>query len=71
MEQPNFKLKGIIIAQFGTLAQAARLFDMREDRLSRVIHNRVRPSRDEMRTISWRLQKKISELWPSEAQDNG
>lgn len=64
MSKPNFRLKAIIIESFGTIAAAARQCDIREDRLSRIIHRRVTPSQKERRTLAWKLQKPIKELFP-------
>lgn len=63
MNAPNFYLKGFLIQRDGSIVAAARALEMREDRLSRVIHRRVKPSPEEKRRISWHLQRSISELF--------
>jgi len=62
----NRKLKAAIILRCGTVAKAARECGMREDRLSRIIHNRVKPRPDEKRALAWRLQKPLGELFGNE-----
>jgi hypothetical protein len=64
MDKANFKLKASIIEAFGNQVTAAREFKIREDRLSRIIHARVSPTQEEKRTISWKLQKRIADLFP-------
>ncbi len=63
MQGPNYKLKGLLIAADGTLTVAARKVEIREDRLSRIIHNRVKPSREECQRIAWRLQRSVKEIF--------
>lgn len=62
----NVKLKIAIIEKYGSQVAAAKAFDVREDRLSRIVHNRVHVSDDEKRRICWRLQKPIRELFPKD-----
>jgi len=62
--RPNYELKGLIIAKYGTLFRGAQDFGLREDRLSRIVHGRVHPSDSEKRRISLKLQRQISELFP-------
>jgi len=69
MGQPNFELKGLIIARYGTQASAALDFEMDEFRLSRIIHRRAAPSPEERKRIAWKLQRPIVDLFP-EAQES-
>ena len=62
----NRKLKAAIILRCGTVAKAARECGMREDRLSRIIHNRVKPKQSEKRALAWRLQRPIEALFGNE-----
>ena len=64
MKEPNLKLKSAIYEVFPSQALAAREFGIDEFRLSRLIHGRATPKREEKRRIAWKLQKKISELFP-------
>ena len=66
MTGPNLKLKALIIENFGSQVSGARAFEMNEYRLSRIIHKRALPKPDEKRTIAWKLQKKICELFPED-----
>ena len=63
MRESNLKLKAKIILKFGTIIQASRAFEMREDRLSRVIHRRVVPKAEEKRTICLQLKKNSDEIF--------
>jgi hypothetical protein len=63
MKEPNFKLKGMLIAKYGSIYKASQDLDIREDRLSRIYYRRVKPSKSELRIIAWKLQKSISELF--------
>jgi hypothetical protein len=63
MAATNRKLKAAIITVFGTQTEGARQFEIREDRLSRIIHRRVKPSVEEQRVIALRLQKPMGELF--------
>ena len=64
MTGPNLKLKALIIENFGSQVSGARAFEMNEYRLSRIIHRRAQPNPDEKRTIAWKLQKKMAEIFP-------
>ena len=63
MQEANFYLKGLLIQHDGSIIAAARILEVREDRLSRIIHRRVNPSADEKRKIAWHLQKSMVELF--------
>lgn len=63
---PNLKLKALIIETFGSQVSGARAFEMNECRLSRIIHRRAQPKHEEKRTIAWKLQKKMAEIFPTE-----
>ena len=64
MGQPNLRLKGLIIAKYGTQASAALDFEIDEFRLSRIIHRRAAPSHEERKMIAWKLQRPIGDLFP-------
>lgn len=63
MGEPNFRLKGLIIERFGTQARAAREFQINEFRLSRIIHGRAAATDKDKRTIAWKLQRPIKDLF--------
>lgn len=63
MRQANYQLKGFLIQLNGSLIASARVLDIREDRLSRIIHRRVNPSADEKLKIASHLQKTVSEIF--------
>lgn len=63
----NF-VKGLFIMADGSICDAARAVSIHENRLSRIIHRRVKPNSDEKRRIAWHLQKPISELFPEQTQ---
>jgi hypothetical protein len=74
IQAPNYHLKGVIIAKYGTLSNAARefkeggLLNMDHFRLSRIIHGRCIAKQEEMRIISWKLQMPIRELFRGNGQ---
>ena len=69
IQAPNYHLKGVIIAKYGTLSKAALefkeggLLNMDHFRLSRIIHGRCVPRQKEKRVIAWKLQMSIKELF--------
>jgi hypothetical protein len=70
MRQTNFYLKGLIVQKYGghkpfliALANGAGGIEINESRLSRIVHRRVKPTRAEMRAISWRLQESMEQLF--------
>jgi len=63
MNHPNFYLKGLLIQKDGKLVEAARALDMREDRLSRIIHCRVNPSIHELNAIAQHLNKPVADIF--------
>ena len=64
MGKPNLKLKAVIIERFGSQAVAAEEFQINEFRLSRIIHGRAKAKPHEKRTVAWKLQTKISDIFP-------
>jgi len=73
VKEPNTYLKGRIVEKFGgskpfviALANGKDGVQIREDRLSRIIHRRVRPTQAEKRAICWRLQESMSQLFPED-----
>ena len=64
MPKPNLKLKAMIIERFGSQAIGARELGINESRLSRIIHGRVKAKRGEKRSVAWKLQTKISDIFP-------
>ena len=58
------KRKGAILGHWPSMTDCARDIGVRYDRLSRVVHGRVRPTPEEMRQLAWRLQVPITELFP-------
>ena len=71
MGKPNLRLKGLTIEKYETLTKGAREFWMDEFRLSRIIHGRAEAKRQEMRIISWKLQRAIKELFPKDGDSRG
>jgi hypothetical protein len=67
MKKPNLRLKALIIEHYGSQALGAKAFGINEFRLSRIIHNRAQPNAKEKRMIAWKLQRKISDLFPEAA----
>jgi hypothetical protein len=63
MQEANYYLKELLIQHNGSLIASARALDIREDRLSRIIHRRVNPSSDEKIKIASHLQQKVSGLF--------
>jgi hypothetical protein len=59
----NLTLKTKIYEKFRTQSDAAMCFQMREDRLSQIIHGRRTPTDEEKRTISERLKTDEAELF--------
>jgi len=59
----NLKLKFTIYEQFRTQSDAARCFDMREDRLSQIIHGRRIPTDDEKKKICEKLKTGETDLF--------
>ena len=66
--QTNKRLKGCIYEKFDSQVEAAGEFEMDEYRLSRIIHGRATPRRDEIRRIAKRLKRKISEIFPEKEE---
>jgi hypothetical protein len=73
VKEPNTYLKGRIVEKFGgsksfviALANGKGGVQIREDRLSRIIHRRVKPTAAEKRAICWKLQEPIDRLFPAE-----
>lgn len=72
----NYRLKAEIIEQgwqmtdFALALKKAGLDGMDIYKLSHIIAGRRQARPEEMRMISWKLQKKISELFP-EGEQNG
>lgn len=60
----NLKLKASLIEVYGSQITAARALGINEYRLSRIIHGRARPCREEKRRIACKLQRKIDDLFP-------
>jgi transcriptional regulator with XRE-family HTH domain len=59
----NLVLKARIIERFGTQTDFARLLGMSEDRLSKLIHGRLKPREDERKTIARKLGAAPEELF--------
>jgi hypothetical protein len=66
---PNYRLKAKIIEKWGTISAAAVDLGIRQDRLGRIIHNRVVPNPREKRSLAWKLQTSISELFGEDTLD--
>ncbi len=73
MKEPNTYLKARIVQRFGgsklfliALANGKGGVQVREDRLSRIIHRRVKPTPAEKRAICWKLQESASQLFPED-----
>lgn len=60
----NLKLKLKIYERFRTQCDAAKQFNMREDRLSQIIRGRRMASDDEKAIIAHKLHTKIINLFP-------
>jgi hypothetical protein len=71
MKKPNLRLKALIIEHFGSQASGAQAFGINEFRLSRIIHKRAQAKPEEKRTIAWKLQRKISDLFAEEVGRQG
>jgi len=63
----NLKLKLKILERFRYQADFAMAAKLREERLSRIITGRVRPSPEEMQRIASLLNAQVEELFPQDA----
>ncbi|MBW2608636.1 MAG: hypothetical protein JRD05_13515 [Deltaproteobacteria bacterium] len=66
MREPNLELKAKIILKFGSIIEAARKCEIREDRLSRIIHRRVVPNALERGELAFQLGERISDLFEND-----
>lgn len=60
----NLLLKIKIIERFRTQADFARIVGLSEDRLSRLIHGRVKPREAEQKVIAKKLGIEIEQIFP-------
>jgi hypothetical protein len=66
----NVNLKFKIYERYGTQCDAAKDFNIREDRLSQIIRGRRQPSEQEKKLISSKLKEKREYLFPESISDN-
>jgi len=69
-ETMNVNLKFKIYEKYGTQCDAAKEFNMREDRLSQIIRGRRRASNQEKKLISSKLNEKTESLFPENDNEN-
>ena len=60
----NLDLRFEIYKKFGSQFNAARVLNMREDRLSKIIRGRILPKSEEKRHFARKLGRKITGLFP-------
>lgn len=58
----NRLLKARIIGRFGCQGELARRLGISEDRLSKLIHGRLQPTKDEVKTMARLLGLKASDI---------
>jgi transcriptional regulator with XRE-family HTH domain len=58
-----WKLKGLVLQHYRFQGDLARDAGFREDRLSRIIHGRTKPTREEMERIASALQLPVQEVF--------
>lgn len=63
MANVNLKLKGALVAKFGTQEDAAAAIGMRADKLSRIINSRHKPSREQRDLIARAIGCKAEEIF--------
>jgi len=61
----NLKLKALIVEKFGTQSELCRRLNFSEDRLSKFIHGRVQPKKEERRAIAQLLEVPEGEVFPA------
>ena len=63
----NLRLKALIVGKFGTQSALCRVLNFSEDRLSKIIHGRLRPRQEERQAIARLLGVPEGEVFPTES----
>lgn len=69
MDEPNLIVKSLLILKDGSITESCRKMGIDFQRMSRIIHGRVKVRPEEKRAIAWHLQKPIDELFENDRPD--